>query len=77
MPYRIDDTQRGKVAIRPRGRGGDRFGRKNARSVACRLRDSEARFQHREADNFTIRDGEHDREIRFDELAVALELGCE
>ncbi len=38
-------------------------------SAACRLGDSEAVFQHLKADNFTIGDGEHDREVRLDDLA--------
>src|SRR6478672_11019112 len=46
-------------------------------SGACRLRDSEAVFQHLKADNLTIGNGEHDCEVRLDSLAGFLEPGRE
>ena len=39
--------------------------------------DSKAVFQHLKADNFTVSDGEHDREACFDDLAGSFELRCE
>jgi hypothetical protein len=50
---------------------------KQAWSAACGLGDRKAVFQHLKADNFTIGDGEHDREVRSDNLAGSLELGGE
>ena len=47
---------------------------KKAWSAACRLGDSEAVFQHLKADNFTIGNAEHHREVRLDDLAGWLEL---
>jgi hypothetical protein len=50
---------------------------KKAWSAACRLGDGEAVFQHLKADNFTIGDAEHDREVRLDDLAGSLKFGRE
>jgi len=44
-----------------------------AASVAGRLRDGEAVFQHLEADDFTVHDSEDDGEIGVDDLACRLE----
>ena len=41
--------------------------------MTCRLGNSEAVFQHLKPDNLTIGDGEHDGEVRRDDLAVSLE----
>src|SRR6266550_8798531 len=46
-------------------------------SAARPLGDGEAVFQHLKADNFTVTDGENDRKVSFDDLAVPLELGRE
>jgi hypothetical protein len=40
-----------------------------------RLGDSQTVFQHLKANNFTIGDGEYDREVRLDDLVGSLELG--
>jgi hypothetical protein len=50
---------------------------KKAWSATCRLGDSEAVFQHLKADNFTIGDSEHDREVCSDDFAGSLEFGHE
>src|SRR5438445_405525 len=46
-------------------------------SAARPLGDGEAVFQHLKADNFAVTDGENDRKVGFDDLAVSLELGRE
>src|SRR5258706_11448536 len=51
--------------------------KEHIRSAACRLRDGEAVFQHLKTDDCAISDGEHDREVRLDDLAGSLELGRE
>src|SRR5882762_11424839 len=43
-------------------------------SATCHLGDSEAVFQHLKPDNLTIGDGEHDGEVRHDDLAVSFEF---
>ena len=47
---------------------------KKAWLAACCLGDSEAVFQHLKPHNCTIGDGENDREVRRDDLAVSLEF---
>jgi len=57
-----------------RGQG---LNRARVGSAACCLGDSEAVFQHLKANNLTMGDGEHDREVRLKNLAGSLELGDE
>jgi len=45
------------------------------RSATGGLGDSETVFQHLKANNFGIGDCEHDREVRFDDLAGSLKFG--
>src|SRR5882672_10589064 len=46
-------------------------------SRACRLRNGEAIFQHLKADNLIVGDGDHDGEVRFDNLSISSEPGRE
>lgn len=50
---------------------------KKAGSGAGRLGDGEAVFEHLKADNFTIGDGEDDREVCVDDFGGALDFGHE